>query len=58
MIYQRDQPEPGGPAPMSQPRTAIDLWVRRALKRQYDPTLQAELPDDLLRLIERFATQH
>ncbi len=41
-----------------QPRTAIDLWVRRALKRQYDPTLQAELPDDLLRLIERFATQH
>lgn len=37
---------------------ALDQWTQRALKDQYDQTLEEPLPEDLLALVRQFPEQH
>lgn len=37
---------------------ALDQWTQRALKHQYDQTLEEPLPEDLLALVRQFPEQH
>jgi hypothetical protein len=37
---------------------ALDQWTQRALKDQYDRTLEEPLPEDLLALVRQFPEHH
>ncbi|MBC9176269.1 NepR family anti-sigma factor [Pseudoroseomonas ludipueritiae] len=37
---------------------ALEQWTQRALKSQYDQTLEEPLPEDLLALVRQFPEQH
>jgi hypothetical protein len=37
---------------------ALDQWTQRALKEQYDRTLEEPLPEDLLALVRQFPDQN
>jgi hypothetical protein len=37
---------------------ALDQWTQRALKEQYDRTLEEPLPEDLLALVRQFPNQN
>jgi hypothetical protein len=39
-------------------KRALDQWTQRALKDQYDRTLEEPLPEDLLALVRQFPEHH
>jgi len=51
---QQQRPEPPQTISRDPRETAVDLWIARELRRGYNRTLSEPVPEDLLRLIERF----